>query len=84
MEKNYVVKATINFNDTAEKTEYGTDTPRKIGDIFNCIKERYEYLKRNNAVILVGINEIKEENVSRETKEEKLKRKTKKKIDTVE
>lgn len=93
--KNYKVKATIKFNDTVEKTEYGTDTPRNIGDIFNCTKERYEELKKHNAVTLVGIEEIKEEvkqvvpaeDVSHETKEEKPKKKatkSKKKIDTVE
>lgn len=61
--KNYLVKATINFNDMEEKTEMGTDTPRKINDVFYCTKERYEYLKEHNAVMLVGIDEIKEQSV---------------------
>lgn len=61
--KNYLAKALINFNDMEEKTEMGTDTPRKIGDVFNCTKERYEYLKSKNAVMLVGIDEIKEEEI---------------------
>ena len=58
--KNYLVKAIINFNDMEEKTEAGTDTPRKIDDVFYCTKERCEYLKSKNAVMLVGIDEIKE------------------------
>lgn len=81
--KNYEVKVLFDFNDTEEKTEAGTDTPRRAGDVFNCTKERYEDLKKHNAVMLMGIDEFKE-NVSRETKEEKPKRKNKKKIDTVE
>ena len=32
--------------------------PRKKDDIFNCTKERYEYLKSNSAVILMGINKV--------------------------
>lgn len=67
--KNYLVKATMMFNDMEEKTEAGTDTPRKIGDVFNCTKERYEYLKSHNAVMLVGIEKVKEE--KEEIKEEK-------------
>lgn len=59
--KNYKVKAVFDFNDTAEKNEYGGDTPRKAGNIWNCTKERYEFLKSKNAVELVGIDEIKEE-----------------------
>ncbi len=59
--KNYKVKAVFDFNDTAEKNEYGGDTPRKAGNIWNCTKERYEFLKSKNAVELVGIDEVKEE-----------------------
>ncbi len=60
--KNYIVKAIRNFNDVVEKNEYGLDTPRKAEQsIWNCTKERYEFLKENNAVVLVGIDEIKEE-----------------------
>jgi len=60
--KNYLVKAIIDFNDVDEKTETGTDTPRKAEQsVWHCTKERYEYLKSKNAVILVGIDEIKEE-----------------------
>ena len=60
--KNYLVKARINFNDVEEKNEYGCDTPRKAGQSqWYCTKERYEYLKSHNAVVLMGIDEIKEE-----------------------
>lgn len=89
--KNYKVRATINFNDTTEKTEYGTDTPRVAGiSVWNCTKERYEFLQSKNAVVLVGIDEIKEpetkpeepaENVLRETPKKKAMNR-KKKIDT--
>ena len=58
--KNYIVKALINFNDTAEKTETGVDTPRQANvSVWNCTKERYEFLKSKNAVMLMGIEEIK-------------------------
>lgn len=60
--KNYIVKAIRNFNDTVEKNEFDLDTPRTAEQsIWNCTKERYEFLKENNAVVLVGIDEIKEE-----------------------
>lgn len=75
--KNYVVKALINFNDMEEKNELGGDTPRQAGiSVWNCTKERYEYLKSRNAVMLVGIDEIKKEPP---TQEEKPKKTTKKK-----
>lgn len=76
--KNYLVKAIINFNDIEEKNEYGCDTKRKAHESqWYCTKERYEYLKSHNAVVLMGIDEIKEE-----PKEEKPVKKTtrKKKI----
>lgn len=60
--KNYIVKAIRNFNDVVEKNEYGLDTPRTAEvSIWNCTKERYEFLKQNNAVVLMGIEEVKEE-----------------------
>lgn len=60
--KNYIVKAIRNFNDVAEKNEYGLDTPRTAEvSIWNCTKERYEFLKQNKAVVLMGIEEVKEE-----------------------
>lgn len=60
--KNYVVKALIEFDDYegAEIKPENPRTKRLINSIFNCTKERYEYLKENNAVELVGIDEIKE------------------------
>lgn len=87
--KNYKVKAVFDFNDTAEKNEYGGDTPRKAGNIWNCTKERYEFLKSKNAVELVGIDEIKpepkpepkeevKEEPKTEVKETKVKKETKK------
>lgn len=60
--KNYIVKAIRNFNDVVEKNEFGLDTPRTAEvSIWNCTKERYEFLKQNNAVVLMGIEEVKEE-----------------------
>ena len=60
--QNYIVKAIRNFNDVVEKNEYGLDTPRTAEvSIWNCTKERYEFLKQNNAVVLMGIEEVKEE-----------------------
>ena len=54
--KNYIVKAIRNFNDVVEKNEFGLDTPRTAEvSIWNCTKERYEFLKQNNAVVLMGI-----------------------------
>ena len=44
--KNYLVRATINFNDTAEKNEYGCDTKRQANKSeWYCTKERYEFLR---------------------------------------
>ena len=75
--KNYIVKAIRNFNDVVEKNEYGLDTPRTAEvSIWNCTKERYEFLKENNAVVLVGIDEIKE---AKEEKPKTTKKKTTKK-----
>lgn len=61
--KNYLVKANFKFNDMEEKTADGTDTVREQGAIFNCTKERYEYLKSKDAVTLMGIEEVKEPEV---------------------
>ena len=69
--KNYLVKATINFNDTQEKTELCGDTPRKVGDVFNCTKERYEFLANHNAVVLVGIEKEEEPKVTTKKKKGK-------------
>lgn len=60
--KNYKVIATRCFRDSNEIDEKtGLKVERKINDIFYCTKERYEYLKENNAVKLVEVIEEKEE-----------------------
>lgn len=54
--KNYQVRATRGFKDLVENVQ------REKGDIWNCTKERYEYLvSANNAVELIA--EVKEETV---------------------
>ena len=53
--KNYIVKALKYFKDKEEKKE------RFVGDEFYCTKERYEFLKANNAVKLVEIQETIDE-----------------------
>lgn len=50
--KNYKVEAIMKFTD---KTENGIK--RNVGDIFETTKERYEFLKQNNAVKLIEIVE---------------------------
>lgn len=52
--KNYKVEALIKFTDKEE------DTKRNVGDQFEVTKERYEFLKKNNAVKLIEIVEEKE------------------------
>lgn len=59
--KNYKVEAIMKFTD---KTENGIK--RNVGDIFETTKERYEFLKQNNAVKLIEIVEEKEELVATE------------------
>jgi hypothetical protein len=77
--KNYKVEAIMKFTD---KTENGIK--RNVGDIFETTKERYEFLKQNNAVKLIEIIEEKKEEVLEdpykdfEVKEEKPKNKKKK------
>ena len=74
--KNYLVKAIINFNDTAEKNEVGGDIPRIANQsVWNCTKERYEFLKSKNAVTLVGIDKIEEPEKPVEEKPKKKKKK---------
>ena len=52
--KNYKVQAIRNFRDSNEIDEKtGLKIERKINDEFYCTKERYEFLKQNNAVKLV-------------------------------
>ena len=59
--KNYKVEAIMKFTD---KEENGIK--RNVGDIFETTKERYEFLKKNNAVKLIEIVEKKEELVATE------------------
>jgi hypothetical protein len=55
--KNYIVMAVRQFSDYEGLETIPTNpcVQRKINDIFKCTKERYEYLKQNNAVVLKGI-----------------------------
>lgn len=55
--KNFIVIATREFDDYEglECKPENHKEHRKKGDVFNCTKERYEYLKLNGAVILKGI-----------------------------
>ena len=63
--KNYKVIATREFKDSNEIDENtGLKKERKVNDEFLCTKERYEFLKANNAVKLVEIVEEKQELVS--------------------
>ena len=60
--KNYKVQAIRNFRDSNEIDEKtGLKIERTINDEFYCTKERYEFLKQNNAVKLVEIEEEKQE-----------------------
>ena len=59
--KNYKVQAIRNFRDSNEiDKKTGLKIERTINDEFYCTKERYEFLKQNNAVKLVEI--VEEEN----------------------
>ena len=56
--KNYKVVATKCFKDSNEIDEKtGLKVERQVNDEFYCTKERYEFLKANNAVKLVEIIE---------------------------
>ena len=57
--KNYKVIATRYFKDSNEIDENtGLKVERKVNDEFYCTKERYEFLKANNAVKLVEVLEM--------------------------
>ena len=57
--KNYKVIATREFKDSNEIDENtGLKKERKVNDEFLCTKERYEFLKKNNAVKLVEVLEV--------------------------
>ena len=57
--KNYKVIATRFFKDSNEIDEKtGLKIERQANDEFFCTKERYEFLKANNAVKLVEVLEV--------------------------
>ena len=60
--KNYVVKVLRYFKDLEEKKD------RFVGDEFETTKERYEFLKQNNAVKLVEIVEEQPKEIKEEVK----------------
>ena len=65
--KNYKVMATRYFRDSNEIDEKtGQKKERQVNDVFYCTKERYEYLKENNAVKLVKIQETIESVIEEE------------------
>lgn len=65
--KNYKVRATRFFKDSNEIDEKtGLKVERQANDEFFCTKERYEFLKANNAVELIEIAEEKEEVIEEE------------------
>ena len=73
--KNHTVEALINFYDKDENNVY-----RVKGTIFKCTKERYEDLKKKEAVTLLGIDEIKKE-IKEEAEEKPKRKRTKKAIE---
>lgn len=74
--KNYKVMATRYFRDSNEIDEKtGLKKERQANDVFYCTKERYEFLKTNNAVKLIEIEETVSENVNKEVDKEKSKKK---------
>jgi hypothetical protein len=69
--KNYKVIATRFFRDSNEiDKNTGLKKERNVNDEFYCTKERYEYLKANNAVKLVEIQETIDEVIEEEKVEE--------------
>lgn len=67
--KNYKVIATRAFKDSNEIDENtGLKKERKVNDEFLCTKERYEFLKANNAVKLVEIMEEPKKEIKEDTK----------------
>lgn len=69
--KNYKVEATMKFTDKEENTKrvpyninLTEEENEKKGSVFYCTKERYEFLKKNNAVKLIEVVQEKEELVA--------------------
>ena len=57
--KNYKVIAIREFKDSNEIDENtGLKIEREVNDEFYCTKERYEFLKTNNAVKLIEVLEV--------------------------
>lgn len=74
--KNYKVIAIKFFRDASEIDEKtALKKERKVNDEFLCTKERYEFLKQNNAVKLVEIIEEKEDFFSKEEKKDLIEEK---------
>lgn len=71
--KNYKVIATRFFKDSNEIDEKtGLKIERQVNDEFYCTKERYEFLKANNAVKLIEIQETIDNIVKEEVTEEEV------------
>ena len=69
--KNYKVIATRYFKDSNEIDEKtGLKIERQVNDEFYCTKERYEFLKSNNAVKLVEVQEDIDTAIKEITEEE--------------
>lgn len=67
--KNYKVMATRYFRDSSEiDKKTGQKKERQVNDVFYCTKERYEYLKANNAVKLVEVLEEQKKEIKEDTK----------------
>lgn len=67
--KNYKVIATRFFKDSNEiDKKTGLKKERKVNDEFYCTKERYDFLKANNAVKLVEIVEEPKKEIKEDTK----------------
>lgn len=69
--KNYKVIATRYFRDSSEiDKKTGLKVERQVNDEFYCTKERYEFLKANNAVKLIEVQEDIETAINEITEEE--------------
>lgn len=68
--KNYIVKSLREFDDYEGLECISTNhcEKRAKNDIFNCTKERYEYLNSKGAVALKGIEKIEDTKIKKPTK----------------
>ena len=67
--KNYKVIATRYFRDSSEiDKKTGLKVERQVNDEFFCTKERYEFLKANNAVKLLEVMEEPKKEIKEDTK----------------